>query len=332
MCFCCCCFCSFLDHFQSFFCLPLYQTPSGSFPTGHASLCLFIGHILLKSLSPTPTDTVLIKVTCNLHSVPSGVTSSPHLILTAICHMGPWPMWDNFSRGSQDTLPCSFPPVWLLLLLALNSKWCLRPWPWDCPYHPIPHLQMPWLAWKVLVAQSCLTCNPMDCTRLLCSWDTTGYNTGAGQIPSRDLPDLAIKPTSPALAGGFVTNDPPGTSSLCFPSKSQITRRQGAAPTCLKGSVWATAAGNNGSALSATHYLEGFKRMIIFLSSFFWNSKNTLLQPDKHIKRFFKMRNPNNLDWPNKENKDFKNSFFFLSTQVQFLKGEKRKFGRFFRY
>lgn len=126
--FCCCCFCSFLDHFQSFFWSPYTQTPSGSFPTGHALLCLFIGHTT-QILSPTPTDTVLIKVTCNLHSVPSGHFSALILFCTAICHM-----WDHdrcgtiFSlRGSQDT-PCSFPHLsGCSSSLALNSKWCLRP-------------------------------------------------------------------------------------------------------------------------------------------------------------------------------------------------------------
>lgn len=141
-------FCSFLDHFQSFFCLLYTRHPLWIISHRSCHSSAFSLDILLKSLSPTPTDTVLIKVTCNLHSVPSGSLPSPHLILTAICHMGPWPMWDNFSRGSQDT-PCSFPPpVWLLLLLALNSKHCLRPWFLRLSLPPHPHLQMPWLAWK----------------------------------------------------------------------------------------------------------------------------------------------------------------------------------------
>ena len=68
--------------------------------------------------------------------------------------------------------------------------------------------------------------------------------------------------------GNLLALIPPGTSSLCSPSKSWITRRQGAAPT----SAWRAQyelqlPGNNGSALSATHYLGGFKGMIIF--SFF---------------------------------------------------------------
>ena len=47
--------------------------------------------------------------------------------------------------------------------------------------------------------------------RLLCSWDFPGKNTGVGccfPLPG-DLLDPGIKPTSPALAGGFFTTAPP---------------------------------------------------------------------------------------------------------------------------
>lgn len=125
------------------------DTPSGSFPTGHALLCLFIGHILLKSLSPTPTDTVLIKVTCNLHSVPSGVTSQPSSYSNSHLSHGTMTDVGQFFPVAPKTPHVHFPH-----LSGCSSS---LPWTpngasdlgsWDCPYHPIPHLQMPWLAWK----------------------------------------------------------------------------------------------------------------------------------------------------------------------------------------
>ena len=51
-------------------------------------------------------------------------------------------------------------------------------------------------------------------TRLVCSWDFPGKNTGVDRhFSSRDLPDHGIKPrspASPALAGKFSTTEPPG--------------------------------------------------------------------------------------------------------------------------
>ena len=39
----------------------------------------------------------------------------------------------------------------------------------------------PWKKVKVLVTQSCPTlCNPKDCARLLCPWESPGQNTGVG--------------------------------------------------------------------------------------------------------------------------------------------------------
>ena len=51
--------------------------------------------------------------------------------------------------------------------------------------------------------------------RLLCPWDSPGWNTGVGLPcpPAGDLPDPGIEPVSPAspaLAGGFFTTAPPG--------------------------------------------------------------------------------------------------------------------------
>ena len=82
-----------------------------------------------------------------------------------------------------------------------------------------------WMCAKLL--QSCLTlCNPMNCSLLLCPWDSPGKNTGVGCPcpPPWDLPNPGIKPIShmllncrqvstywatrrapPALVGGFFT-------------------------------------------------------------------------------------------------------------------------------
>ena len=51
--------------------------------------------------------------------------------------------------------------------------------------------------------------------RLLCPWDSQGRNTQSGlRFPSPgDLPDVGIKPTSPALGGRFLTREPPGDST-----------------------------------------------------------------------------------------------------------------------
>ena len=57
----------------------------------------------------------------------------------------------------------------------------------------------------------------MDCSpaRLLCPWDFPGKNTGvSGHFLLRVLPDPGIKPASPALAGGFSTNKPPGNPAI----------------------------------------------------------------------------------------------------------------------
>ena len=49
-------------------------------------------------------------------------------------------------------------------------------------------------------------------TRLLCPQDYPGKNTGMGChiLLQWNLPHAGIKPTSPALAGGFFTTEPPG--------------------------------------------------------------------------------------------------------------------------
>ena len=54
--------------------------------------------------------------------------------------------------------------------------------------------------------------DPMEPAKLLCPWDFSGKNTGAGlPFPSPgDLPNPRIEPTSPALTGRFFTTEPPG--------------------------------------------------------------------------------------------------------------------------
>ena len=45
--------------------------------------------------------------------------------------------------------------------------------------------------------------------RLLCPWHFPGKNIGMGCSNPGDIPNLGIEPTSPTLAGGFFTNEPP---------------------------------------------------------------------------------------------------------------------------
>ena len=63
-------------------------------------------------------------------------------------------------------------------------------------------------------AQSCLTlCNPMDCTlpgSSVHGISQQGYWNGLPFSPPGNLPDLGIKPMSPALAGRFFTTESPG--------------------------------------------------------------------------------------------------------------------------
>ena len=65
----------------------------------------------------------------------------------------------------------------------------------------------------VLYAQSLSSvqlCDPMDC-RLLCPWNSPGTNTG---VDCHFLPQGIFltqgSTESPALAGGFLTSEPPG--------------------------------------------------------------------------------------------------------------------------
>ena len=63
-----------------------------------------------------------------------------------------------------------------------------------------------------MLTQSCPTlCNLMDC-----SLDFPGKNAGLPFPSPGDLSSLETEPTSPALAGGFFTTEPPG--------KPQVTK------------------------------------------------------------------------------------------------------------
>ena len=68
-----------------------------------------------------------------------------------------------------------------------------------------------------LVAKSCLTlCNPMDGSShqapLPMGFSRQEYWSGLPFPSPGDIPNLGIEPTSPALAGGFFSNKPPGES------------------------------------------------------------------------------------------------------------------------
>ena len=69
-----------------------------------------------------------------------------------------------------------------------------------------------------LVSKSCLTlCDPMDCNPPASSVhgiSQAKYWSGLPFPSPGDLPDPAIKPTSPASAGGFFTTDPPGKATF----------------------------------------------------------------------------------------------------------------------
>ena len=62
------------------------------------------------------------------------------------------------------------------------------------------------------------------------------YWSGAAMPSSRDLPDTGIKPTFPALAGGFFTTEPPGT---CLASSNSFEAVR-PARTCLQEHVIAS--------------------------------------------------------------------------------------------
>ncbi|XDA87367.1 hypothetical protein R6Z07F_017063 [Ovis aries] len=61
----------------------------------------------------------------------------------------------------------------------------------------------------------------MDCSLLLCPWDSPGKNTGVGcHSLLQDLPDPGIETASPALQVDSLPLDPSGT-----PSRNHLTQR-----------------------------------------------------------------------------------------------------------
>ena len=77
-----------------------------------------------------------------------------------------------------------------------------------------------------LLAKSCLTlCDP----RLLCPWDFPGKNTEVGC----HFLLQGIKPTSPTLAGRFLTSEPPGK-----PPKYIKQILKGEKETDIKGEIY----------------------------------------------------------------------------------------------
>ena len=84
-----------------------------------------------------------------------------------------------------------------------------------------------------LVAQLCPTLfqarGPQP-TRLLCSWDSPGKNTGAGyHSPLQGIFPTWTEPGSPALAGGFFTDEPPENNSKQVPGSAggRVPKRLG---------------------------------------------------------------------------------------------------------
>ena len=53
-------------------------------------------------------------------------------------------------------------------------------------------------------------------------FSSQGHWTGFPPPPPGDLPDPGIKPTSPALAGGFLTTEPPGNTLYTSVDKSKV--------------------------------------------------------------------------------------------------------------
>ena len=65
----------------------------------------------------------------------------------------------------------------------------------------------------VLVANSCLFCDPSDCTHqaaLSMGFPRQKHRSGLPFPSSGDLPDAEIKRVSPTLVGKFFTTEPPG--------------------------------------------------------------------------------------------------------------------------
>ena len=90
---------------------------------------------------------------------------------------------------------------------------------------------------SLVAKEQVLTVAGLQPARLLCPWDSPGKNTGVScpSLLQGNLPDPGSKLTSPALAGGFFTTQPPGKltvfsyqgiKSCLYPTeKSQLHQR-----------------------------------------------------------------------------------------------------------
>ena len=93
-----------------------------------------------------------------------------------------------------------------------------------------------WIAWYVnyisccccLVVKSYLTPSGLQPARLLCPWDSPDKNIGVGChfLLQRILPNPGIESTSPALAAGFFTTEPPGKPELYINKPIKICKKE----------------------------------------------------------------------------------------------------------
>ena len=88
-----------------------------------------------------------------------------------------------------------------------------------------------------LVTKSCLTLlqpHGLLPARLFCPWDFPGKNNWSGLpfLSSGDLPDPGIKSVSPALAGIFLSTEPPGKLFIPFSSVQFISVAQSCLTLC----------------------------------------------------------------------------------------------------
>ena len=79
---------------------------------------------------------------------------------------------------------------------------------------------------KVLATQSCPTlCNPMDCSPLLCPWDSSGKNTGWVAISFSRRSSQPRDQTWSWIAGRFFTTEPQGSPAMLLASAFVVDRQ-----------------------------------------------------------------------------------------------------------
>ena len=158
--------------------------------TNHEVLTLTLAHGCAHTLTHHP-DTVIWELS--------------HLFFANLCDSaGSW-----FFMMSCESLFCKlFSCTWFSLsweVLRLSRITCPQ-FRWHCSS-------------RVHGAQSCPTpCESMDCSWPGSSVHGTEYWSGLPFSLPKVPPDPGIKPTSPALAGGFFTTEPPGK-----PCSSQVS-------------------------------------------------------------------------------------------------------------